>query len=69
MNQSHTYPWFSTSLLLQVGVAFAQGHLDEMRKAVEAMQAAGLEVAEARDKLMRVEEALKKVLSYPWLVL
>ena len=40
---------------------FARGDLDEMRKAVEAMQAAGLEAAEARDKLTRVEEALKKV--------
>ena len=41
---------------------FALGDLGEVRKAVEAM-AAGLEAAEARDKLTRVEEAVKKVTS------
>ncbi len=41
---------------------FALGDLGEVRKAVEAM-AAGLEADEARDKLTRVEEAVKKVMN------
>ena len=42
---------------------FARGDLDEVLQAVEAMEAAGLEAAEARDKLTRVQEAMKKVTS------
>ena len=49
---------------LQLFVVFARGDLDEMRKAVEAMEAAGLEAAGARDKLTRIEEALKKVMAH-----
>ena len=42
---------------------FAMGNIDEMRKAVEAMEAAGLEEIELRHKLTRVTTALKKVLN------
>ena len=45
----------------QIDVVFAKGDLFEVRKAVEAMEAAGLEAVEARYKLTRVEEAMKKV--------
>jgi len=40
---------------------FAAGDLGEALKAVEAMEAAGLEAADARDKLMRVMIALEEV--------
>ena len=43
---------------------FARGDLDEVRRAVEAMEAAGLEAAEARDKLTRVQEAMKEVMTH-----
>ena len=46
----------------QVVDVFAKGDLSEVRRAVEAMEAAGLEAAEARDKLTRVQEAMKKVM-------
>lgn len=44
---------------------YLQGDLNEMRKAVEAIEAAGLEAAEARDKLTRVLAVLKKVSALP----
>ena len=54
-------------LLIQVDHVFAEGDLDEVRKAVEAIEVAGLEAAEAREKLTRAEknfeEALKKVMN------
>jgi len=40
---------------------FAAGDLGEALKAVEAMEAAGLEAADARDKLTRAMTAVKKV--------
>ena len=40
---------------------FAAGDLGDVLKAVEAMEAAGLEAADARDKLTRVMTAVKKV--------
>jgi len=40
---------------------FASGDLGEALTAVEAMEAAGLEAADARDKLTRVMTAVKKV--------
>ena len=43
---------------------FARGDLGEVRRAVEAMEAAGLEAAEARHKLTRVQEAAKKVMTH-----
>ncbi len=43
---------------------FAAGDLGEALKAVEAMEAAGLEAADARDKLTRVTTAMKKVMQY-----
>ena len=46
----------------QIDNVLARGDLDEMLQAVEAMEAAGLEAAEARDKLTRVQEAIKKVM-------
>ncbi len=50
------------SLSLQIDDVFAKGDLDEIQKSVEAMKVVGLEAAEARDKLTRVEMALMKVL-------
>ena len=44
---------------------FAAGDLGEALKAVEAMEAAGLEAADARDKLTRVVTAVKKVRQCP----
>ncbi len=45
----------------QMDDVFAAGDLGEALKAVEAMEAAGLEAADARDKLTRVMTAVKKV--------
>ena len=46
---------------------FAAGDLGEALKAVEAMEAAGLEAADARDKLTRITTAVKKVMPCPTL--
>ncbi len=46
----------------QIDNVFAKGDLYEVRRAIEAMKAAGFEAAEARDKLTRVQEAMKKVM-------
>ena len=40
---------------------FAAGDLGEALRAVEAMEAAGLEAADARDKLTRITTAAEKV--------
>ena len=44
---------------------FAAGDLGEALKAMEEMEAAGLEAAGARDKLNRVMTAMKKVMHCP----
>ena len=44
---------------------FTAGDLGEALKAVEAMEAAGLEAADARDKLTRAMAAVKKVRQCP----
>ena len=44
---------------------FAAGDLGEALKAVKAMEAAGLEAADARHKLTRVMTAVKKVRQCP----
>ena len=49
----------------QVDDLFAKGDFDEMCRAVELMDAAGLEAADARDKLKRVMTAVKKVRQCP----
>ena len=40
---------------------FAQGDVDDVCRAVQAMEAVELDAAEARHKLTRVQEAMKKV--------
>ena len=45
----------------QMDEVFAAGDLGEALNFVEAMEAAGLEAADARDKLTRVMAAVKKV--------
>ena len=55
-------PIFSSKLCsTQMDEVFAAGDLGEALKAVEAIEAAGLEAADARDKLTRVMTAVKKV--------
>ena len=53
------------SCSLQMDDVFAAGDLGEALKAVEAMKAAGLEAADARDKLTRITAAVKKVRQCP----
>ena len=47
---------------LQIDDVFAKGDLGEMVKAVEAMEAAGLEASNARFKLTRILTALNRVI-------
>ena len=60
-------PDASWSCFPQMDDVFAAGDLGEALKAVEAMEAAGLEAADARDKLTRVMTAVKKVMPCPTL--
>ena len=50
---------------LQVDDLFSRGDLGEALTAVEAMEAAGLEAADARDKLTRVMAAVWKAGANP----
>ena len=43
---------------------FAQGDVDDVCRAVQAMEAVELDAAEARHKLTRVQEAMTKVIRH-----